>query len=248
MLRTIPSGGIGSARRRVRLLALLAVRNGEPHLPGFLRNIAPHVEGIVALDDGSSDGSAELLERSPAVVELLRVPRERTSWDEMGNHRLLVEAAGRHAADWVLSIDVDERVERSFRSRAERVIRRGAPFACSAFAVRLYELWGSRDTYRVDGIWGRKLRARLFRPQDGDVFDDAALHASKAPLQDRPYRAADLRIYHLGMLTPADRERRRRRYEQADPDGRWQSIGYAYLTDETGLRVARVPRRRSFTD
>jgi hypothetical protein len=50
------------------------------------------------------------------------------------------------------------------------------------------------------------------------------------------------------MLTAADREARRARYEQLDPDGRWQAVGYAYLTDEAGLRLRRVPPRRSFGD
>jgi glycosyltransferase involved in cell wall biosynthesis len=160
----IPSWGLpGTGRRRTRLLALLAVRDGMRHLPGFLRNVAPQVDGIVALDDGSSDGSLELLERHEAVIELLRNPRERPTWDEVGNHRLLVAAALRHAAEWILCVDADERLEREFRTRAERVISRGALLGYSAFAVRLRELWDGPDQYRTDGIWGRKRIARLFR-------------------------------------------------------------------------------------
>ena len=74
----IPSWGPpGSGARRTKLLALLAVRDGMRYLPGFLRNVAPQVDGIVALDDGSSDGSADLLKSHEAVVELLRNPTDR---------------------------------------------------------------------------------------------------------------------------------------------------------------------------
>ncbi len=71
----IPSWGLrDSGTRRRRLIALLAVRNGMRHLPGFLRNVAPQVDGIIALDDGSADASAELLAAHKAVIEVLRRP------------------------------------------------------------------------------------------------------------------------------------------------------------------------------
>jgi glycosyltransferase involved in cell wall biosynthesis len=233
------------------MLALLAVRDGMRYLPGFLRNVGPHVDGIVALDDGSSDESPEILTRHAAVIELLQKPRDRPGWDEVGNHRSLVAAALRHGAEWILCIDADERLEREFRVRAERVIARGRLFGHSAYGVRLRELWDDPGQYRVDGIWGRKWVARLFRAREDHEFDAAFLHSVKAPLQARrggQFPRADLTIYHLAMLRPADREARRRRYEQADPDRRWQRIGYEYLTDLHGLELRRIAPHRSFAE
>ena len=57
-----------------------------------------------------------------------RARTTRPAWDEPGNHARLVDAAMRAGADWAMSIDADERVERDFRARAERVIAaRAAP-------------------------------------------------------------------------------------------------------------------------
>jgi len=247
----IPSWGFsGTGSRRTRLIALLAVRNGMRYLPGFLRNVPPQVEAIVALDDGSSDGSAELLSQHESVIELIRRPLDRPTWDEVGNHRLLVAAALRHGAEWIVCVDVDERLERDFRARAERVIARGSLLGYSAYAVRLRELWDDPGQYRVDGIWGRKLVVRLFRAREDHQFDTAKLHGNKAPQQARRgayFPKADLVIYHLAMLHPDDRMARRRRYEQLDPDSRWQKIGYAYLTDLRNLKLHSIPHRRSFT-
>lgn len=246
----VPSWGLPWFRpRRRRLIALLAVRDGMRYLPGFLRNVAPQVDGIIALDDGSSDGSPELLAGHEAVIELLRNPPDRPEWDEVGNHRALIKAALRHAADWVICIDADERLEQHFRIRAERVIARGWWFGYSAYAIRLRELWEDPGQYRVDGIWGRKMMARLFRLREDHAFDDRPLHGLKAPLQARRgsgFPKADLTIYHLSMVKAEDRQARRRRYEQADPDCRWQRIGYAYLTDSTGIILESLPRGRGF--
>ncbi len=248
----IPSWGLrGTGARRTRLIALLAVRNGERYLPGFFRNVAPQVDGIIALDDGSSDGSAELLAGHEAVIEVIHRPVDRPTWDEVGNHRALVGAALRHRAEWMLCVDADERLEREFRARAERVIARGRLLGCSAYAVRLRELWDAPDQYRVDGIWDRKKVVRLFRARADHEFDPAPLHGVKAPLQARRlgrFPNADITIYHLGMLHADDRADRRRRYEHADPERRWQRIGYAYLTDSTGLTLRATDARRGFAE
>jgi glycosyltransferase involved in cell wall biosynthesis len=249
----VPSGSLGlPARRRVRLLALLAVRNQVYLLPGYVANIGPQVDGIVALDDGSTDGSAEFLEARPEVLQVLRVSPDRPYWDEVGNYRALVAAALRHDPEWLISLDADERIEREFRQRCERVIRRGRPLRYSAYAVHLRELWNSTGEFRVDGIWGSKTPARLFQARENHEFDTRPLHATKAPLQSRiagSYPVADLNVYHLGTLHHEDRVTRRRRYELLDPENRWQpKIGYAYLTDEQGLHLRRIPAGREYSE
>ncbi len=249
----VPSGHPSLlGRTRVRLLALLPVRNHFRYLPGYIANIAPQVDGIVALDDGSTDGSAEYLESRPEVLEVIRIPSTRPMWDEIGNHRRLVSAAIRHGAEWIVSIDADERLEREFRRRCERVIRRGRWLGYKAYGLHLRDLWDSPHQYRVDGIWGRKTTPRLYKALADHRFDSRELHGSKAPLQARiggRYPTADLNIYHLGMLMPQLRMARRERYEALDPTARWQPrLGYAYLTDTTNLRIAKIPTRRDYVE
>lgn len=248
----VPSGRPSlPARRPIRLLALLAARNEMRYLPAFMANVAPHVDGIVALDDGSTDGSADYLSSRPEVLKVLRVPPGRPDWDEVGNHRALVAAGVELGADWLVSLDADERVEREFGLRARRVIRRGRLLGLTAYHLRLRELWDSESAYRIDGIWGRKLPARLFAARADHRLDERPLHAFKVPLQARRVGAswpiADLEVYHLRMVHPDDRRARRERYELADPESRWQpGIGYAYLTDERGVTLRRVPPGRGF--
>jgi hypothetical protein len=182
------------------------------------------------------------------------VPPERAAWDEAGNYRALVTAAAEAGAEWVISLDADERVERRFRTRAERAIRRGRLLGCDAFAVRLRDLWGSRDRQRVDGVWGRRAPLRMFRARSsGASLDRRPLHASKVPLDARRIGRypplADVCVYHLRMVEPADRLKRRRRYEELDPGGRMNAgFGYEYLTDEAGLELRPVEGERGFVE
>lgn len=251
-LAVIPSGGPDWPQAASpRLLALVPVRNEARFLPGFLANVATQVDGIVALDDGSTDGSADLLESHPAVLQVLRVPASRPRWEEPENWRRLVMAAAQHRPDWIMALDADERLELAFRRRANRVIRRGTRFGFAAYAVRFRELWGDCDHYRCDGRWKRKSVARLFRAVPEPILDTRPVHPFRPPLQLQwlgGWPLADLELYHLRMIDPADREARLRRYQELDPDRRWQKIGYDYLVDERGLRRRRVPAHRHFAE
>ena len=76
--------------------------------------------------------------------------------------------------------------------------------------------------------------------------------ARQAPIQGKVFGVfplADLVIYHLRMIRREDREARRERYQRLDPEARWQpTVGYAYLTDERGLKLRRVPHGRRYED
>ena len=239
---------LASAEMRTRLIATLAVRDEMRFLPGFFDSVGPHVDGVVALDDGSTDGSAEYLAGRAEVLELIRNPSDRPEWDEVGNYRRLVRAAVRHGADWIASLDADHRVEIAFRDRAERLIEGGRPDGVEAWAWQVRELWETEDQWRADGMWGQKWRANLFRARADHAFDERRLHARKAPLQAAirgTYPKGDVIVYHLRMVDRRDRAARRERYERMDPDAEFQSNdGYAYLTDEADLALLPVPRDR----
>ena len=170
-------------------------------------------------------------------------------WDEPEGHRRLAEAARRHGADWILSIDADERVEEDFRARAEAEIDRAEREGVDGWFVHIRELWDTPDRMRVDGWFGKKKRATLFRAREDHLHDPRPLHAHRAPLNDQPdglFGQADLIVYHLRMLHRSDREQRRARYEELDPDREHQSFGYEYMTDETGIELASLPAGRGF--
>lgn len=237
--------------REPRILGLLPFHNEMRFLPGFFENVPPQVDGLIGLDDRSTDGSDEYVSAQSSVIELLHTSADGTgSWRDRENHRLLTQAAWRHGADWLLGIDADERLEDGFRRRALGYITAAQHSGASAYRLHFRELWDEPDAYRVDGVWGRKGKAAFFQARPDHVFDQRELHGHWAPLNDYPtedFPQADLVIYHLRMLKPEDREARRLRYKTLDPDCRWQAVGYDYMTDVRGLLLEKLPAGRGYT-
>lgn len=232
---------------------MVSFRDEMRYLPGFFENVAPLVDGIVCLDDHSSDGSAEFAAGQPSVLEVIPMPPgtgRGDPWNDSLNHRLLVERAWRHDPDWLMGVDADERLEQGFRARSHAQIARARRHGWSAYWVPVREIWDDPDTYRVDGLWGIKRSARFFEARRDHLFDQSDLHGLWGPLNDikdgGELPTADLTIYHLRMLRPEDRLARRRKYERIDAAKRWQRVGYAYMTDMEGLELERIPAGRGY--
>jgi len=232
------------------LVALLQARDEERDLPGWLTNIAPCVDSIVALDDGSVDATAAILEAHPKVARLLRNAPGKP-WDERANQVALVKA-GREFGDWALAVDADERLETRFAEAAPGLLRQAQSDGIDCLCFSLRELWGDRSHYRIDGVWGHKTRYRLFRNDPTHRrFDPRPLHRFWMPMDiafniETRGRHSGFNLYHLSMIEPAEREARVRRYESLDPEHRYQSIGYAYLADEHGLQLEAIPAGRDY--
>lgn len=234
-----------------RLIALLQARDEQRFIPGWLENVAPVVDGIVALDDGSQDSTADMLSSHPKLLHLIRNPTGQP-WNERANQMALLKEGRRQGADWFLCVDADERLEIAFAADVARLLAEARERGVEAFTLRFRELWNDRHHYRADGIWGRKARHRLFRNDPRHTrFDPRPLHRHWMPLEivtrlATVGAALPYNLYHLRMVRPQDREARRQRYLTLDPENRYQPEGYDYLVDETGMELARIPAERDF--
>lgn len=239
-------------RKKIRPTILLIVQfhNEIERMPDFFANILPHVDGIIGLNDGSSDGSLEYFSAQPKVLTVINKPiRNPHKWDEPSNRRALIQASHLYRPDWLLALDMDERVETNFRSKVERCIRMADLLSTPKIAFDLLELWDSEHAYRFDGIWGKKRRTRLFRWTPDHQIAEVAFHGPWTSVfhhfKWKSYQSG-VRIYHLGTLTEALRIKRIEKYKKLDPHNQYQSIGYDYLNDKQGLRTREIERGRHF--
>src|SRR3954462_441992 len=91
------------------IVCLLPVRNGEADLPGYFASIARFADAVVALDDGSTDGTRRLLRANPLVKLVLENPvrPNYAGWDDAANRNRLLEAAAQLDPAWIMSLDAD---------------------------------------------------------------------------------------------------------------------------------------------
>lgn len=238
--------------KRFKLYAMLAFRNEMQHLPAYFENIRQQVDGVIALDDGSSDGSYEFVARQPSVLRLIRRPQgtgEPGSWDCGLNRRLLVEAAWPFEPQWLLGLDADERLEINFRRRAEQRLALPRHRGVHAFAIRVLHTWNGPQQVRVDGDWTKRSVARLFRARYDHVFDTRRLHGHWAPLNgmvNRHFREVDLIMYHLAMQSNEDRQQRIRKYQREDPNNELKSIRYDRMKKRPKTIVRPIARERRY--
>jgi len=233
-------------------LTRLVVVFGIKYEPGWLvrdmkRNLAPWVDDFAVVDCRS---------------------RKSELWIHEGEYRRLQrEAAKRARADWVLVTSPDERWEDGAGEIIRPLIEGHKNKTIFNFLLR--EMW-TPTSYRVDKLWGRKRRARLFPLLPGQKSSRSRIQAGPAPVGVGGYerRTLDLNIYHLKMIEPANRVLRAEVFEALDPDYHYQSrdpkrltarrkeldpegvllkYGYHYLYNEDGIELEEIPDGRGYS-
>ncbi len=237
---------------KIRLMGVMCVRNEARWLPGLLAHLEDHVDAFLAFDDGSTDGTRDVLARHPKMLDVIgNPPVENHVWREDLNRARLLSHARELGAQWVLAIDPDERLELTLARNLRRVCDAAESFDKALVVFRNRELWDSPLHYRIDGLWGRKLRERLFRMPDAPTFGNftrlhGPWHPHETEVHGRPAQWPG-NIYHLKMVRRDWREARRDLYNGLDPTKEFQKwIGYDYLTNERGLALAKIPPWRSY--
>lgn len=210
----------------MNLVCLLPVRNGERDLPGYLEAVAGVADAVVALDDGSTDATRDLLEASPLVRVVLTNPPRSTyaGWDDAANRQRLLDAAEPLSPDWVLFLDVDERLDSEDAAALRAFLGRDA-LRLFVYGLQHHRMWGadrSDPTFR----W----IYRLFAYRPGLELPADRLHFNPVPV-DVPrsmWLRTTIRVRHLVSSSEELTAARLEKYAEADPEGTWP-------TDYAGL-------------
>ena len=212
-----------------RLVCLLPVRNATADLPGYFESVANIADAVVALDDGSTDDTRDVLNSQPLVEVLLTNPRRESyrGWHDGQNRNRLLRAAGELAPDWILSLDADERLDGGDAAALREFIQDGAN-PTAVYGLRVHRMIGNLTRYDRARLWVY----RLFSFQPGQAFADRDLHPIPVPVSIPLERwlQTTLRIQHVASLTDARRRARFEKYLEADPDRAFQP-DYQFLLD-----------------
>lgn len=144
--------------RSMKIIALLPFKNEEWCLPSYLHNTLKVVDDIIAIDDGSTDNSLEILENAGATVfssEKLR--NFNSGWSE-GSIRAELLKLGREAGGThFLCLDADESLSNNFVKIADQVFPQLQPG--HKVSMQWLALWKSYTHYRNDAtVWSNNFK------------------------------------------------------------------------------------------
>lgn len=204
------------------LTCLVPVRNGSSDLPGFLESVSLFCDAVIALDDGSTDDTYDILKGSSLVKLLLQNPRRETyqGWDDCRNRSTLLEAAATLSPQWLIWIDADERLPAD-EALALRAFLETSADPTHAYGFRIFPLRHDHEHFEDRYIW----IYRLFHFSPGQVLEGRRLHLFPIPVQIPSSRwvRTTFRFQHLGGLTAERRRARVEKYRLADPNHDFQS-------------------------
>ncbi len=166
---------------------VILVRNHRPHIRPCLQTIQ-WADEVVVIDDGSTDGTLDIAHGFPNVRIVHRKMNE--DWSGQMNFGI-AQAAG----EWVLQLDVDERVPPELAEEFQQLARRPD---VDGIAVRILgSFLGSLMGHQPNSAYA----VRMVRKERGG-FEDRRVHA-RLQVQGRAVRAHNL-LVHLGPFPTAE--------------------------------------------
>lgn len=156
-----------------KLVAQLRVKDGILFIDEWLENIGALADEIVAVDNGSTDGTYEKLKAHPKVVDVQRTEGFHEGRDKL----LLYELARKRNPDWNIWLDVDEIFEkRVTREKLESLMN-----------IRVVSCYGFRRIHFKDDLhhfyakWidlleTSKLTRHMWREQTSAHYSGAYVH------------------------------------------------------------------------
>jgi hypothetical protein len=210
-----------------RIVCLLPARNCEHDLDGWLESVATFADDVVALDDGSTDATGDVLAASPLVTLLLRNPRRASyrGWDDVANRNRLLAAASDLEPGWIMALDADERIDPDDGDALRRFVAADARSGWG-YLFPVFAMVDDEQHYHLLPLWV----ARLFAYEPGVQFEGERLHSVLLPSTIPPSRwvRTTIRIKHLAGLSDERRRARFEKYRQADPECEFQPT-YAHV-------------------
>jgi hypothetical protein len=221
-----------SCKKEHEIIALIQVRNESNNISEILYHLEDLCDGVILLDDGSTDGSYEKAIHNKLLAKVKK--NYKGYFDDLENRNNLLKIANFFKSKWFFFIDADERFDPRYNNIKDCTNKEEV----DVYRFFLVDLWDDIKKYRIDIPDNRKqrggitTRARMFRNKGSlQINSNREIHFPAVPYYKK-FQEAPLLLLHYGNF---DKEVRMRKYDlyiSQDPDGKKQAHSYSFLKDE----------------
>jgi glycosyltransferase involved in cell wall biosynthesis len=196
-----------------KLVCMLRVKDGILFVGEWLERTSALVDEIVVVDNGSSDGTLEILQQHPSVVCVERT----TGFDEGRDKILAYERVRSRNPDWVINLDVDEIFEQqTTRADLNRLMRSKifTRYFFRLFHLIDYEHYNMRGKWFMATCWPCKV---MWKEQATGYFVNLRFdNGMIRGVHGLPW-VSHHRLRHLGYINKEHVRRKADIYRSLDP-------------------------------
>jgi hypothetical protein len=184
-----------------KIIALVQAYNENKTINDFLKHLDEHCDGIILLDDESTDGTYY---NAHSNKLLMKIRKKRKEFNDLENRNILLNIASFIKSAWFYFIDVDERFDARFGNIYSVLKKKDI----HTVQFNLVHLWDSIEYFRTDypysknGIQGKlRMFKNIGRTQ---IKQNKKLHFQPVPYIKNLLNS-DILIQHYGLLKKENR-------------------------------------------
>ena len=215
-----------------KLVVMLRVKDGMPFAEEWLQCFEKLADEIVALDNGSTDGTFEYLKAHPKMADIVRTE----GFDEGRDKNFLYDRARLRHPDWLLWVDIDEIFEPGFtRRQLDRLMKQ--PFV-TKYAFRRFHFI-DRDHFA--GSWFRLNYSAghdrvLWKESPTGYFENVIIDSPNVKGITGLKLPTNFRLKHLGYISKDLVDKKKEIYLAVLAEEKKAALNEMYLNDERPIR------------
>jgi len=217
-------------KKQYKKVILCQAYNESEFMTGFLEDMAKYFDGIILLDDGSSDDTWVLAKHEKI---LLKVKKKRECFNDLENRNILLKLSSFIKSTWFCFMDIDERID----ARYNDFNAFEDDTKVDVIAFNGVYMWENERTYKKDVPYANQGVLKIFRMFRSMGNCMINTYKKKLHFPASPYfnniLYSNILIKDYGSMTKDQRIKKHLMYTREDK-AMDLPFGYNYLLDYQG--------------
>ncbi len=203
-------------KRKYKKILLCQAHNEENFIVGFLEDMSKYFDGIILLDDESTDSTWQFATHKKILLK-----------------DILLDLASFFKTEWLCFMDMDERIDEQFADFKKFE----DDFSVETVAFKAVYIWNKEHTYKGDVPYSRDGVLKVYRMFRSigrtQIITNKKLHFKACPYTGKELYS-NILFKDYGSMKKEQRERKYKMYMQEDKNKDLKG-DYSYLLNSDNL-------------